>query len=128
MFRHYPIRLGLFADTLWVIRTDAAHKWLLGGRVVAIGRRSAAETIAAIEPAIQRDNDSRVRDLLPSWLVVPEILHARGVVPDMEQATIVVEGPRGRVTETLAPVAVGAPVAWMDARGAAEPLQRAANE
>src|SRR5262245_47903041 len=24
VFRHYPIRLGWFADTLWVIRTDAA--------------------------------------------------------------------------------------------------------
>jgi hypothetical protein len=124
VFRHYPVRFGLFADTLWVIRTDTAHRRLLGGRVVSIGGRSVAEAMAAIEPTIQRDNDSQVRDLLPSWLVVPEILHARGVVPDMERAAIVVEGPGGRETGTLTPVQIGAPVAWIDARGTGEPPLR----
>ena len=101
MFHQYPIRFGLFADTLWVIATDAAHRALLGGRLVTIGTRSGAEAMFAVEPAIQRDNDSQIRDLMPTWLVCPEILHARGVVTDIESAPIVVEHMDGsRVSGT----------------------------
>jgi hypothetical protein len=117
VFHQYPIRFGLFADTLWVIATDAAHRALLGGRLVTIGTRSGAEAMFAVEPVIQRDNDSQIRDLMPTWLVCPEILHARGVVTDIESAPIVVEHMDGsRVSGTLSPVPAGTGVAWLDAR------------
>lgn len=121
VFRHYPIRLGLFADTLFVIQADAAHRVLLGGRVVSLGRRTASEARAAVWPAIHRDNESGGRNLLPSWLVCPEILHACGVVTDMEQAPIVVEQPSGGlVTGQLTPVPPGAKVEWLAARDTSE--------
>lgn len=117
VFRHYPIRLGLFADSLWVIRADTAHRNLLGGRVVRIGSRSAAEAVAAVAPTIQRDNDSQLRELEPTWLVCPEILHACGVVADMERAPIEVEDAGGgRVTSVLSPVSPGLEVRWLEAR------------
>lgn len=125
VFRHYPVRLGLFADTLYVIRADSAHRELLGGRVVSIGRSTATAAMAAVEPVIQRDNDSQVRDLMPTWLVVPEILHARGVIPDPERAAIVVEQPDGRRVEAeLTPVAPGVGVSWLSARAAGDPPLR----
>jgi len=74
------------------------------------------QAMAAVEPAIQRDNDSQVRNLMPNWLVCPEILHARGVIADRERAPIVVERADGRRIEAeLEPVA-GDPVRWLDAR------------
>ena len=124
VFRHYPIRLGLFADTLWVIRADSAHRDLLGGRVVTWSDRSAAQAMAAVEPTVQRDNDRQVRDLLPAWLVCPEILRSRGVVADAEHATIVVERDGARVTGMLSPVPIGAKVSWIDARAAGAPPLR----
>ncbi len=117
VIRHYPIRLGLFADTLWVIQTDSANRDLLGGRVVTIGSHSADDAMAAVAPTVQRDNDSQLEDLLPTWLVCPEILHARGVVQDMERATIVVEhGDGKRVTSALSPVTPAKPAHWLVAR------------
>lgn len=125
VFHHYPVRFGLFADTLWVIRADSAHRDLLGGRLVSLGNRSAAEAVAAIEPTIQRDNDSQVRDLLPTWLVCPEILHARGVVADPERAPIVVERRAGgRATSELSPVPPGSEVRWLEARDPGPPPLR----
>jgi len=116
MVRHYPIRLGLFADGLWVIQADSAHRELLGGKVLRIGNRSAAEAMAAVAPTVQRDNDSQLKDLLPTWLVCAEILHARGVVDDLGQATLVVENAKGRVTSVMSPVRPGASVIWLQAR------------
>jgi hypothetical protein len=124
VFRHYPIRFGLFADTLWVTQTDAAHRELLGGRVVKLGQSSVAEAIAAIAPTVHRDNDSQLKDLEPTWLVCPEVLKACGVVADMEQASIVVEQGKGHVTATLAPVPPGTAVSWLEARDTAHPPWR----
>lgn len=116
-FRHYPIRFGLFGDTLRVVRTDEAHRNLLGGRVLRLGRMTATEAAVAVEPCVQRDNESQVRNLLPTWLVCPEILEARGVVGDMERAAILVEQDTGtRVEGTLTPQPPGVAVAWLDAQ------------
>jgi len=123
VFRTYPIRLGLFDDTLYVIRADSAHRELLGARVVSLGTMSTTQAMTAVEPAIQRDNDSQVRDLMPSWLVCPEILHARGVIADRERAPIVVERADGRRIEAELVPLTAAPV-WLDARpGSDRPLR-----
>lgn len=117
LFRHYPIRYRLFRDGLHVVRADSADRDLLGGRVVSIGSMTVAAAIAAVEPAIHRDNDRQLADLLPDWLACPEILHARGVVADMERLPVVVEHAGGRRrTGQLHPVTAGATVHWREAR------------
>lgn len=116
-FHHLPIRFGWFADTLWVTRTDAAHRALLGGRVVRIGRRAVAAAIAAVTPVEARDNDADLASGLPAALVCPEFLAARGVVADPESPVVVVASVGGRdVTASFAPVPVGRLVAWVSAR------------
>jgi hypothetical protein len=117
-FGHLPLRLGLFSDGLYVVRTTAAHRALLGGRVVEIGTMPVSTAMAAVEPAVQRDNDRQVADLLPKWLVVPEILHARGVTPDRRQVRWVVELPTGRRAAVLAPLPPGVAPTWLEARRA----------
>ncbi len=124
VFRHYPVRFGLFADTLFVIRADSAHRELLGGRVVSLGAMTAAEAMTAVEPTVQRDNESQVRDLLPTWLVCPEILHARGVNADMEHMPIVVEHDGVQMTASLAPVPPKASLRWLEGRAAGPPPLR----
>lgn len=123
-FRQYPVRFALFGDSLWVIRADAAHRDLLGGRVVSIGGRPAAEAMAAVEPTISRDNRSQVRGLLPVSMVCPEILEARGVIASMDGAPILVERDGRRVEASLDPVPVGTEVAWLDARDPGPPPLR----
>ncbi len=124
VFHHVPVRFGLFADTLYVIRADSAHRDLLGARVVSLGGKPIAQVMAAVEPAIQRDNDSQVRDLMPTWLVVPEILHARGVIASVERVPIAVERADGRrIDAELFPVPSGTRVAWLSARTGDPPLR-----
>lgn len=117
VFRHYSLRFGLFGDSLYVIHATAADRELLGGRVLTLGTMSAGEAQAAVEPVIQRDNDSQVKNLLPTWLVCPEILAARGVVRDPERLQVVVERPGGgRVTRIVAPADTGVTLTWIAAR------------
>lgn len=117
VFRQYPVRFGLFGDSLWVTHTTAADRALLGGRVVRLGRLPAGEAMAAVMPTIQRDNDNQVRSILPSWLGCPEVLAACGVVDDREHLVIEVEHAGGRrVTRTLTPGVPGAVVVWLEAR------------
>jgi hypothetical protein len=123
-FRQYPIRLGLFGDSLWVTRADSTHRDLLGGRLVRIGDRSAAEAMAAVEPTVSRDNGSQVRGLLPISMVCPEILAARGVAADMEHLPIVVERGGRKVEAVLEPAPKGATVTWIEARDAGSPPLR----
>lgn len=122
VLRHYPIRLGLFADGAFVIRSDAAHRDLLGRRVLKIGDMTVEQALDAVEPTMHRDNTQQVRHLAPTWLVVPEILHARGVVADMQHARLVVaEGTGGQREVALAPLAPGTDVRWVDVRDGVEP-------
>jgi len=123
VFRHLPIRLGLFADGLFVIKTDEAHRGLLGAHVLRIGDRSADSAIAAVSPTIQRDNDAQVRDLLPTWLVVPEILEACGVTPTASRVRIVATEPATHEV-WLEPVAPGRAVSWLELPRASAPRRR----
>src|SRR5262245_14423962 len=122
-FRQYPIRLGLFGDSLYVTCADSAHKDLLGGRLVRIGNRSVSEAMALVEPTISRDNGSQVRGLLPVSLVCPEILAARGVAADMERLPIVVDREGRHVEAVLEPAPKGVEVRWIEARSGEPPLR-----
>jgi hypothetical protein len=117
VFRQLPVRFQLFEDGLFVVRADRRHASLLGGRVLGLGGMTAERAMAAVEPTLQRDNDQQVRHLLPVHLVVPEILHARGVTADRERVRLVVETPAGAEREAvLAPVPPGSSPDWLEAR------------
>jgi hypothetical protein len=117
VFRHLPVRFYSFDDGLYVTRTSPAFQNLLGAKVVRIGRMTVDDAVAAVTPTVHHDNPMQVRDLLPTWLVVPEILHARGVIEEMEQVPLGVEDSTGaRRTVRLTPLPPGTAVEWLDAR------------
>jgi hypothetical protein len=124
VFRTLPIRLGLFADGLYVVKADSSHRDLLGTHVLRIGELSADSAIAAVTPAIQRDNDAQVRDLLPTWLVVPEILAARGVTPSAERVRIAVAQQLGQREVWLTPIKPGRTPRWLQSPTFGEPRWR----
>jgi hypothetical protein len=122
-FHHLPIRLCLYDDGLFVRRVGRKHAAAAGARVLRIGRMSADEAIRAVTPVVQRDNDTQVRHLLPDFLVVPEVLHARGVTANPAAAAFEVETAAGKkMTLALGAVPLGGTVEWADARDTAKPL------
>lgn len=120
-FHQLPIRLYLYEDGLYVRRVGRAYARAAGARVLRIGGMSADDAMRAVRPVVQRDNETQIANLLPDFLVVPEVLAARGVTRDPAAATFEVETPAGRrMRLELSAVPLGGAVDWVDARDAAQ--------
>jgi hypothetical protein len=112
-FRHLPLRLVRTTDGYVVTATDVSLASLLGSRVVEIDGRPIDEAESAVAPVVNRDNEHQLRDLLPWFMVVPEVLNARGVSPSLESSTWrFIDGAGRSQTRTLHPVARGAETRW----------------
>jgi len=122
-FGHLPLRLHAFADGIFITRAAPELASLLGARVVRLGSLSIDSAVAAVAPTVQHDNAMQLRDLVPTWLVVPEILQACGVIADVARVPLAVELADGTRREmTIEPVSPGQRVPWLDARLGATPL------
>lgn len=103
-FRYYPIALYLFKDGLFVYAADPRYANAVGGKVVRIGRASTEEAIGAVKDLVFRDNDMGIKERVPLLLTTPEVLHAVGLIDDMEKARFVVERDGKQQTIELKPV------------------------
>ena len=134
-FRAYPIALYLFKDGLYVRAATRDHADLVGARVIKIGRATAEKAYDAVRELIGRDNEMDVKFFAPFLLAMPEVLHALGLIPEMDAAPFVIErqGQRTLITlKPLGPVEImpadtdaswSAKENWVDARdGAKSPL------
>jgi hypothetical protein len=100
-FHTLPIALYWFEEGIIVRAADSAHADLIGSRVVAINGMPLDSVIARIRPLISHDNEMGVRAFTPFFMVMPEILQATGVVPDMQRIQFTVESDGQRRTVTL---------------------------
>ena len=134
-FRAYPVRLSLFRDGLYVRAAAREHADLVGARVVRIGSASSEEAFDAARGIIGRDNEMDVKFFAPFLLAMPEVLHALGLVQDMENAAFTLESRGRRRIVNLKPAGPAEmmppdtdtswlpPAGWVDARdGASGPL------
>ncbi len=98
-FRALPVKLYLFKDGLFVRAAERSHAELVGARVVKIGTADADEAIARAREIIGRDNEMDIKFFAPHLLVMPEVLHALGLVENMEEVSFTVEqgGKRRKV-------------------------------
>lgn len=113
LFHQYPLRFGIDTRGIWVQSVATGLERLLGGRLVAIDGRSAEEVVERIRPTIHADNEMQINHHLPMHLVLPELLHARGVARSVDRASFEIESRHGSVeTVLLSPVAEGATVGW----------------
>ena len=131
-FRSYPLSLHFFKDGLFVMTADREHSAAVGARVLKIGNASAEQAYNAIKGLVFHDNDNEfgLKASAPFVLVTPEVLHAVGLVEDMEKAQFVVERDGKQMTIELKPVVRTAdeahsvwdylkPQGWVDARDSA---------
>lgn len=119
-FHQLPVRLGIDDRGPWIRRIDARHRSAVGGRPVAIDGRPIAEVMEAVAPIVQRDNEMQVLHHLPERLVLPEVLHARGVGDSIDRSTwTVVTADGERIDLVLEAVPFGEEVEWVDARDGA---------
>jgi len=103
-FRYYPITLYLFKDGLFVYAADPQYANTVGGRIVKIGDAPVEEAISTVKDLVFRDNEMTVKERVPLFLTTPEVLHAVGLIGDMEKARFVIERQGKQETIELKPV------------------------
>ncbi len=132
-FRSYPLTLHFFKDGLFVMTADREHSQAVGARVLRIGNKSAEQAFDAIKGLVFHDhkNEFGLKASAPFVLVTPEVLHAVGLIEDMEKAQFVLEKDGKQMTVELKPVVRNTmgehssvwdyikPQGWVDARDAA---------
>lgn len=117
-FHQLPVRLAIDGDGPWIERTTPEHRDLVGARLLAIGGQPIDRVIDAVSPTIRRDNEMQVLYHLPMHLVLPEILHACGVLASPQRAELTLRlpfhsGPTARRHVLLEPLPFDEPVEWV---------------
>jgi tetratricopeptide (TPR) repeat protein len=102
-FRTLPVRFYFFKDGLFVRAAERAHAGLAGARVVRLGRTTPEQAYGRVRELIARDNEMDVRFFAPFLLAMPEVLHALGIIDDMEQVPLVLQQGSRRSTVALRP-------------------------
>ncbi len=97
-----PLRLVWFDDGLHVVSARTALAELLGARVVTLGGHTPEELAGTLRPYFG-GRDSRARLLSVDLISSPAALHALGLLPSPDTATLVLELADGqRVTREIA--------------------------
>jgi tetratricopeptide (TPR) repeat protein len=90
-FRSLPVKLYLFKDGLFVRAARSENASLVGARVLKIGNASVEDALSRAGEIVGRDNEMDIKFFAPHLLTMPEILHALGLIEDMEAARFTIE-------------------------------------
>lgn len=127
-FRRLPLRVRFLSDGLTVTSAATGAESLLGGRITNIGDVEIATAIEQVAAVVSRDNEAWLRAVGPNYLVIPEILHARGLTQTADRVRLRVAMPDGTsVLADLTAVASGQEGPFKDASIAGAPLYRQRN-
>jgi hypothetical protein len=98
---YVPLRVAMFADGLYVLRTKSGYADLLGARVERIEGRPAREVVAALE-RLHGGADGWRRTRAAIYVQSPEILYGAGIGSRPEETTWSLRLPDGgEVMRTL---------------------------
>ena len=137
-FHAVGARLYAFSDGIFVRAAEPARRDLVGAKLVAVGGVNVEEAFRRVAETVPHDNDEGLRQVVPMYFGIPEILHGVGLGSPREAAwTLEKDGRRFDValpgTALLGAGGQGhagaaawaTPEGWIDARtasGAAAPF------
>jgi len=137
-FHAVGARVYAFSDGFFVRAAESAHRDLVGAKLVAVGGVPVEEAFRRVAEAAAHDNDEGLKQVVPLYFGIPEILHGVGLGSAAEAAwTLEKDGRRFDVrlpgVVTLGEGGHGhagaflwaTPAGWVDARrasGAEAPL------
>jgi len=100
----YPIVLYFFGNDLRVSAAGPGNEPLIGGRIMSFDGMPAAEAFEKVKPLLAHDNEMEYLYAAPSYLVIPEILHALGIAKRPDAVTLALELDGEESAVTLHPV------------------------
>jgi hypothetical protein len=84
-----------------------------GRRVTRVGTMTAADAIKAVEPVAPGDNEWQRKDFTAAYLAVLEVLHARRVIPSVDEVPIAfADGSSGVFKNVPPPAATASHAPW----------------
>lgn len=109
-FNSVPIRLGWFADGLFVIAAAEERHGLVGGQVLGVNGREIAALVEALRPYVGGPANL-AREFVPNVLISPELLYAAGLAVAADAGVFDIRFADGRVAsvELAAKAATRAP-------------------
>lgn len=99
-FHRFPIAIDHFSDGPFITAIGREHAHAAGARLGAIDGVQAEEAFARLVPLVSRDNAMGTLATVPHLLPIPEVLHARGIIADLDTATFTARMSTG---ETVSP-------------------------
>ncbi len=94
-FPKVAVRFTRLASGLYVTSAEAQLASALGTRVLAFDRTGTADAERAVATVVSHDNDGWLRDQLPRYLILPQVLHALRVTGDPAAMTLLLEDAAG---------------------------------
>lgn len=95
-FNAVPIRLGWFAEGLFVVAAADERRDLLGGQILSVNGRTTAALVEALRPYFGGPANL-AREFVPNFLISPELLVAVGLAETASGTTYDVRFLDGRV-------------------------------
>ncbi len=142
-FHAVGARVYAFSDGFFVRAAEPAHRDLVGAKLVAVGGVPVEEAFRRVAEAVSHDNDEGLKQVVPLYFGIPELLHGVGLGSPAEAAwTLEKDGRRFDVRlPGSVPLGEGGhghagaflwatPAEWVDARaesGAEAPLWQKAS-
>lgn len=121
-WHRFPLVLQWFEDGLFVTQVAGSeHHALLGARLIQIGDRPVDEAMEHVRAVISHENDYWFRERAPDLAMTAEVLHALGVLPEVEQGQFVFDQKGARLEVDLFSLRKGQSFTWTPAL---EPSER----
>src|SRR5262249_22459165 len=102
-FRTYPLQLYGFSDGVFVQRAAPGYERLLGARVLRVGTQPIEDALRSVATVFGHENDALAKLFGLRYLMIPEIVGALHIAPDMEQLTLEVERAGRRESVVIRP-------------------------
>lgn len=83
MFHQLPFNLYQFKDGIYIQGTHKDYANTLGAKVKAIAGMPIDKALDKIYPVVPSENDQFFKAYFPSYLNVPEVLHAQRIIPKL---------------------------------------------
>lgn len=107
-FHAFPIAMYVFTDGPVIIGASKKHADLIGCTLVSFGGVPWEEALRKVAVTSAYENEATFMDRGPRLVIVPEIAQAVGLIPTMDQVTVVVRDAEGKERSVeLAPLAPG---------------------
>ncbi|MFK0278205.1 hypothetical protein ACIQUG_31330 [Ensifer sp. NPDC090286] len=107
-FNAVPIRLGWFAEDLFVIAATAEQSHLLGGEILEVNGRATEAFVDALRPHFGGPANL-AREFVPNVAISPELLHATGLAESPRESAYLIRLKDGNVAQIPLLATPGAP-------------------